>query len=128
MKKIKLDLVVPNDVKLIHQIFKKNGKKIFIVGGAVRDALLDKVPKDFDLATDALPDEVEVMLEEANIRTLPTGKVFGVINAFIGDNEFEIATFRVDQNYKNKDLETFKKYLKDLDNGSYEVFMKKLMK
>ena len=53
----KLRLNVPSDIKKIHKIFKKNGYKLYVVGGAVRDAILGKRPKDFDLATDAKPDE-----------------------------------------------------------------------
>ena len=53
-----LKLNIPSDIKKIHKLFKKSGKKLFVVGGAVRDAILGKNPKDFDLATDAKPDEV----------------------------------------------------------------------
>ena len=54
-----LKLNIPNDVIKIHKAFKKNGKKLYVVGGAIRDAILGKSPKDFDLATDAKPEEVE---------------------------------------------------------------------
>jgi tRNA nucleotidyltransferase/poly(A) polymerase len=94
--RIKFNLEIPNDIKLIHRIFIDNGFKLFIVGGSVRDALLGEIPKDWDLATDAIPDKVEDMMEKANLRTLATGKAFGVINVFTEDNEFEIATFRED--------------------------------
>jgi len=96
MERIKFELDVPNDIKLIHRIFSDNGFKLFIVGGSIRDALLGKKPKDWDLATDAIPDKVEDMMEQANLRTLATGKAFGVINVFTETDEFEIATFRTD--------------------------------
>lgn len=96
MERIKFNLEVPNDIKLIHRIFNDNGFKLFIVGGSIRDALLGKTPKDWDLATDAIPDKVEEMMEKANLRTLATGKSFGVINVFTDTDEFEIATFRED--------------------------------
>jgi tRNA nucleotidyltransferase/poly(A) polymerase len=57
---------------------------------------LGKNPKDYDLATDAVPDKVEEMMAKANLRTLPTGKAFGVINVFTDQGEYEIATFRED--------------------------------
>ena len=69
---------------------------MYVVGGAVRDALLGKTPKDYDLATDAVPDKVEEMMKQAGFRTLPTGKAFGVINVFTDQGEYEIATFRED--------------------------------
>lgn len=95
-KRIKFNLEIPNDIKFIHRIFIDNGFKLFIVGGSVRDALLGVTPKDWDLATDAIPDKVEDMMKEAKLRTLATGKAFGVINVFTDTDEFEIATFRAD--------------------------------
>jgi tRNA nucleotidyltransferase/poly(A) polymerase len=95
-QRIKFELTIPSDIQEIKNVFKKNGFKLYVVGGAVRDALLGKTPKDFDLATDALPDKVEEMMKEAGFRTLPTGKAFGVINVFTDQGEYEIATFRTD--------------------------------
>lgn len=94
--RIPFKMALPHSILKLKSIFKQNGHKLFVVGGAVRDALLGKVPKDFDLATDALPDVVENMMAKAGIRTIATGKAFGVINVFIDNDEFEIATFRED--------------------------------
>ena len=96
MERIKFELDVPHDIKLIHKVFNDNGFQLFIVGGSIRDAILGQKPKDWDLATDAHPDKVESMMEEAGLRTIATGKAFGVINVFTEDDEFEIATFRED--------------------------------
>lgn len=95
-KRIKFDILIPSDILEIAKVFKDNGFKLFVVGGAVRDALLNQTPKDFDLATDAVPDMVEEMMAKAGFSTLPTGKAFGVINVFTDMGEYEIATFRED--------------------------------
>jgi hypothetical protein len=95
-KRIKFDLSIPEDISELNHIFKRNGFELFIVGGAIRDALLGKSPKDYDLATNALPDKVEEMMNTNNIRTIATGKAFGVINVFTNQGEYEIATFRHD--------------------------------
>jgi len=95
-QRVKSQMPVPKEVKQLYNLFKKNGFKLYIVGGAVRDTLLDKPIKDYDLATDAPPTKVEDMLKQAKIRTVGTGAAFGVINAYIGDEEYEIATFRED--------------------------------
>ena len=95
-ERIKFDFQIPSDIIEIQKVFTKNGYKLYVVGGAVRDALLGKTPKDFDLATDAVPDKVEEMMQDAGFRTLPTGKAFGVINVFTDQGEYEVATFRVD--------------------------------
>ena len=95
-ERIKFDFQIPSDIIEIQKVFTKNGYKLYVVGGAVRDALLGRTPKDFDLATDAVPDKVEEMMQEAGFKTLPTGKAFGVINVFTDQGEYEVATFRND--------------------------------
>jgi len=94
--RMQFDIPIPSDIQTIKDIFKKNNFKLFVVGGAVRDALLGKTPKDYDLVTDAVPDKVEEMMKSGGLRTLPTGKAFGVINVFTSEGEYEVATFRND--------------------------------
>ena len=53
-----------NDAYLIASVLKKNGFEAFYAGGCVRDFLLKKQPKDYDIATSALPDEIENYLIE----------------------------------------------------------------
>ena len=78
-------------------VFKSKGKKLYVVGGAVRDFLTGDKPKDFDLATDALPDEVLEILG-SKYKTNLQGKAFGVVVVFTDDQPegMEIATFRED--------------------------------
>lgn len=95
-KRIAHVMDIPKDILEIKNVFTNNKFKLFVVGGAVRDSLLGLTPKDFDLATDALPDDVERIMREAGFSTLPTGKAFGVINVFTSMGEHEVATFRSD--------------------------------
>ena len=88
----KLKLSIPSDIKKLHKLFKKNGKQLYVVGGAVRDAILGKSPKDFDLTTDAKPDEVLDIAKQGGFKSVEVGKQFGVV--IIGGHE--IATFRKD--------------------------------
>lgn len=94
--RVKMNIPIPSDIQEIKNVFVKNGYKLYVVGGAVRDALLGKTPKDYDLATDANPDTVEEIMGKAGFKTLPTGKAFGVINVFTDQGEYEVATFRED--------------------------------
>ena len=89
---------LPEDVIKINSIFKKNNVELYIVGGSVRDVLLGVKPKDFDLVTNILPDEVINLLKNEHfvINILETGKSFGVINVITKDSEYEIATMRKD--------------------------------
>lgn len=102
----KLKLNIPKEVLQIHSAFKKEGKKLYVVGGAVRDAILGKVPKDFDLATDAKPDEVLAIADKYGFPSISVGKAFGVVVI----NGMEIATFRKDVNLKNN-VNDFIKYI-----------------
>jgi len=84
-------------VRKIHRAFTDAGRKLYVVGGAVRDHLLGKTPKDLDLATDAPPQQVEWILDTAGIkRTNPVGQRFGVVVANVDGELYEIATFRED--------------------------------
>lgn len=89
--------IIPQSVKDLHKLFKASGKKLYLVGGAVRDFLTGDKPKDFDLATDALPDEVLGIIDDKYRNNLQ-GKAFGVVVVFTKDQPdgMEIATFRED--------------------------------
>ena len=89
--------IIPDSVKELHQLFQSHGKKLFVVGGAVRDFLTGDKPKDFDLCTNALPDEVLSILGR-KYRTNLHGKSFGVVVVYTDDEPagMEIATFRSD--------------------------------
>jgi len=90
--------IVPQSIKDLHELFKKADKKLYLVGGSVRDFLIGDVPKDFDLATDALPDDVMSILNINNYKYDHHGKSFGVVVAYTDDcpEGIEIATFRED--------------------------------
>lgn len=68
-----------------------------LAGGCVRDKLLGKVPKDYDVATNAVPNEVRKLFP----RTLTIGAQFGVIVVLTGGRQIEVATFRSDTSYKD---------------------------
>ncbi|MBU6140592.1 MAG: CCA tRNA nucleotidyltransferase [Proteobacteria bacterium] len=81
------------EIKTIFAIF---GDNIRLVGGCVRDLLLEKKINDFDFATKFLPNETTKILEKNKIKAVPTGAKFGTITAVINDRNFEITTLRKD--------------------------------
>jgi tRNA nucleotidyltransferase/poly(A) polymerase len=89
--------IIPQSVKELHELFQSAGKKLYLVGGSVRDFLTGDRPKDFDLATDALPDEVLEIVGD-KFRTNLQGKAFGVVVVYTKEvpEGMEIATFRED--------------------------------
>lgn len=73
------------------------GFTAFWVGGCVRDFLLGREPQDFDIATDARPEQVERVFK----KTIPVGKKFGVIIVVEHGHQFQVATFRAEADYKD---------------------------
>lgn len=94
---MEIQIPLPEEIFHLSKIFKKYKKKLYVVGGAVRDFLFNKSkPKDVDLCTDASPQEVGNILTKENIRNFPKGEAFGVWVAHINNEDYEIATFRED--------------------------------
>ena len=73
-----------------------DGGAVKIVGGAVRDTLLDLAVTDVDLATPLLPQEVTRRLETAGIKVIPTGIAHGTVTAIASGDHHEITTLRRD--------------------------------
>ena len=87
------------DLQKAHKILivlKKYHYKARLVGGCVRDRLLGHEPKDYDVATDALPEEVIEALESEGIKVIPTGLDHGTVTAVLDETAFEITTLRED--------------------------------
>lgn len=73
------------------------GHESYLVGGCVRDLLMGRLPKDFDVATAARPEEVARLFR----RTIPVGVQFGVQLVLRGKTPYEVATFRTDLEYRD---------------------------
>jgi poly(A) polymerase len=84
------------------------GYKAYIVGGAVRDILVDKNPKDFDIVTDAYPQTIKRIFRNSRI----IGKRFKLVHVYIGNNIYEVSTFRA---AAGKVLEK----VRDIKNNNY---------
>ncbi len=130
-------LLTPGLLKL-GELYKKNRKVLRIVGGAVRDLILSKKPKDIDLASDATPEESLKMLHGAGIKVIETGLQHGTLTAVVDGEEYEITTLRIDteqtgrhatvqftkdwkQDAERRDL-TFNAMSLELDGTLYDYF------
>jgi len=83
-------------VRKVLDIITAAGREAYVVGGAVRDLLLGREPKEFDVCTDACPREVLTLAAENRIKAFKKGAAFGVISWILDDEEIEIATFRTE--------------------------------
>jgi len=86
---------IPEDLSRVSAVFRKHSRQCWLVGGAVRDGLLKRRSEDYDLATDAKPEEVIGMFR----RTVPTGIRHGTVTILMGNHQFETTTFRKDGKY-----------------------------
>ena len=81
-------------IRIIRRL-NKAGYQALLAGGCVRDMLLNRAAKDYDVATDARPEEVTKLFR----RTLRIGAKFGVVIVMEGDQRVEVATFRTERGY-----------------------------
>jgi putative nucleotidyltransferase with HDIG domain len=84
-------------------VFAGRGKQAFLVGGAVRDLIRGKAAKDWDLATDALPEEVAALFRGGKRRwpVIPTGIKHGTVTLRYKGFSVEITTFRTESGYSD---------------------------
>lgn len=89
-------MILPENVNNLITRLESFGFSAYAVGGCVRDSLMGKTPKDWDICTDASPDEMKKVFE--NYRIIETGIKHGTVTVLL-DEPYEITTFRVDGEY-----------------------------
>jgi poly(A) polymerase len=82
-----------NAARTVVRRLQDEGFKAFIVGGAVRDLMLGRTPKDFDIATEATPEQVKALFRRAFI----VGRRFRLVHVHVGNEVLEVSTFRAAQ-------------------------------
>ena len=92
--------ISPNALKVLYRL-KEAGFQGFLVGGAVRDLLLGLTPKDFDVATDALPEDVRHLFRNCRL----IGRRFRLAHVHFGQEIIEVATFRAAAAPEREDAE-----------------------
>jgi len=97
LKTYEFDIEIPQDVLRLKEVFTQANYDLFLVGGCVRDSILGKQPKDFDLVTNALPDDVVSILGDFRLELI--GKAFGIVSVITRLGTYEIATYRTDGEY-----------------------------
>lgn len=94
-----MDFYLPQNVSMIIDKLEYNGFDTYIVGGCVRDSILGKKPKDYDIATAASPEQVKKCFRGYKI--IDSGIKHGTVTIVINNENFEITTFRIDGNYSD---------------------------
>ena len=90
---------IPPQVNRAMEILQNNGHTAYVVGGAVRDALMGKSPDDWDITTSAIP--LETLEAFKDFRTIETGLKHGTVTVIIDGTSLEITTYRIETGYSD---------------------------
>ena len=90
---------IPKNPALAVKMLIDSGFEAGIVGGCIRDALMNKIPHDWDICTSATPDEIQAVFQD--FKKLTVGLKHGTIVVFIKGEELEITTYRIDGLYSD---------------------------
>ena len=90
-------LKLPPKVVRILNVLQNHGYEAFAVGGCVRDTVLGRVPDDWDITTSAHPQEVKRLF----VRTVDTGLAHGTVTVLLGEDSYEVTTYRIDGAYED---------------------------
>lgn len=88
---------IPEPVVELCRRIERGGYRAWVVGGSLRDVLMERVPKDWDLATSATPEQVMGLFR----RVVPTGIAHGTVTVVFGDSSFEVTTLRGEGGYSD---------------------------
>ncbi len=88
---------IPDKVNQILQSIEQAGFPAYVVGGCVRDSIMGREPKDWDITTKAMPEDVKKLFR----RTVDTGIEHGTVTVMIGKDGYEVTTYRVDGEYED---------------------------
>ncbi len=92
-------MIMTEEIVTVMDTLQSKGYEIFLVGGFVRDSIMEKRADDADFATNATPDEMLSAFKD--FRTLTTGLKHGTITVIINHKPFEITTYRTEKGYSD---------------------------
>lgn len=96
-----MKIQMPQEVDSILKIINKSSYESFIVGGCVRDSLLGRAPKDWDITTNAKPDVIVEIFESKGYKVIPTGLKHGTVTLVENGEHYEVTTYRIDGLYED---------------------------
>jgi len=94
-----MKIFIPKDVKFLIDKIYENGYEAYIVGGCVRDSILNLIPNDYDITTNATPNKIIDIFKDYKI--IDNGIKHGTVAIIINDNIYEITTYRIEGEYEN---------------------------
>ena len=90
-------ITLPSDLVVLMDVLNARGYESYLVGGCVRDILLGKTPHDYDVATQATPEQVKELFP----KTIDTGIQHGTVTVVMSSSQYEVTTMRTDGTYSD---------------------------
>lgn len=90
-------MIIPKNAAFIIRTLEEHGYEAYVVGGCVRDLVLGREPEDWDITTSAQPPQVKALFR----RTIDTGIQHGTVTVMLGDEGYEVTTYRTDGEYED---------------------------
>ena len=118
-----MEISMPKEVKFLIDKIYEHGYEAFMVGGCVRDSILNMIPNDYDITTNAKPDDIIKIFKDYKI--IDTGIKHGTVSVVLNDNIYEITTYRIESEYENnrrpKSVEFTTNIEKDLERRDFTI-------
>jgi len=114
VKAFEIEIKIPAEVQYIIDTLAENGYEAYAVGGCIRDAVLGKEPKDWDVCTSALPGQTMSCFQEQGRHIIETGLQHGTITLVLNHQPFEITTYRIDGLYSDNRRPDDVEFVRDL--------------
>lgn len=118
-----MEIKLPKDVEFILNKLNEYGYEAYVVGGCVRDSVLGLEPHDWDICTNALPEEVNEVFKNEHV--IPTGMQHGTVTVMKNHEGYEVTTFRTDGDYSDgrhpDDVKFVKSITEDLSRRDFTI-------
>ena len=107
-------MALPQAVRPCLRMLQKAGYQAYLVGGCVRDSLLGRKPQDYDLCTDATPEEIAKVFSRYEL--VRNGEKHGTIGVIMGGTLYEITTFRTEGGYQDNRHPDWVRFVRDVED------------
>ena len=116
-----MKIILPEKVSYIIKTLGEQGYEAYAVGGCVRDTMLGRTPKDWDITTSAKPEQVKALFRH----TIDTGIQHGTVTVMLEHEGFEVTTYRIDGEYEDarhpKEVRYTSDLLEDLKRRDFTI-------
>lgn len=107
-------ITIPSEIQIILNTLENAGFKAYIVGGCVRDSIMGTQPHDWDVTTNASPEEIKSVF--SSFRTIDTGIKHGTVTVLSDRNPVEVTSFRIDGEYTDNRHPDSVKFTKNIED------------